>query len=157
MARVGDWQGHAPAIQTRVRASSVGACISVRLNATTVVAARLVHWRTFRGEPFIYAHTNFIVGFEPPDGGRPRRKCASSLARVSDLPVRGAKAMPDQKRSQQTEMDEAAAEGGDCVIQLRDLGDGNVHLRIVQALPASLAKQIGSLLASTPEGKRVLH
>jgi hypothetical protein len=65
--------------------------------------------------------------------------------------------MPDQKRSQQTEMDEDAAEGGDCVIQLRDLGDGNVHLRIVQALPASLAKQIGSLLASTPEGKRVLH
>jgi hypothetical protein len=95
---------------------------------------------------------------EPPamEGAR-GESCASSLARVSDLPVRGAKAMPDQKRSQQTEMDEDAAEGGDCVIQLRDLGDGNVHLRIVQALPASLAKQIGSLLASTPEGKRVLH
>jgi hypothetical protein len=62
--------------------------------------------------------------------------------------------MQEQKRSQ-TEMDAAAA-GGD-FIQLRDLGDGNVHLRIVQALPASLAKQIRALLASTPEGKRVLH
>jgi hypothetical protein len=62
--------------------------------------------------------------------------------------------MQEQKRSQ-TEMDAAAA--GSDFIQLRDLGDGNVHLRIVQALPASLAKQIRALLASTPEGKRVLH
>ena len=125
------------------------------LTRATVVAARLVHWRTFRREASIYAHSTSWwepPAMEPPEG----ESCGSSLARVSDLPFRGAKAMQEQKRSQ-TEMDAAAAEGGDCVIQLRDLGDGNVHLRIVQALPASLAKQIGSLLASTPEGKRVLH
>ena len=57
---------------------------------------------------------------------------------------------------QQTEMNEAAAERCD-VIQLRDLGDGNVHLRIVQAVPSIVAKQIRALLANTPESKRVLH
>ena len=58
---------------------------------------------------------------------------------------------------QQTEMNEAAAERCNCFIQLRDLGDGNVHLRIVQAVPSIVAKQIQALLANTPESKRILH
>jgi hypothetical protein len=57
---------------------------------------------------------------------------------------------------QQNEMNEAAAESN-CFIQLRDLGDGNVHLRIVQAVPSIVAKQIRALLANTPKRKRILH
>jgi hypothetical protein len=65
--------------------------------------------------------------------------------------------MPNPARMEQPEMDEVAAERDHCLIQLRDLGDGNVHLRIVQALPRIIAEQIQALLASTPEGRRVLH
>jgi hypothetical protein len=85
------------------------------------------------------------------------KSCGTRLASVSDLLVTRTKAMPDREVSQRTEMNEAAAERCDCFIQLRDLGDGNVHLRIVQAVPSSVAKQIRALLANTPESKRVLH
>jgi hypothetical protein len=76
---------------------------------------------------------------------------------MEGAPVRGVKAMQNPERMEQTEMDEAEAEHSNRFIQLLDLGDGNVHLRIVHALPRIIAEQIRALLASTAEGPRVLH